>query len=90
MIVPRERINTPRIYRDGVAVITVRIDENLKDRMKTRKGVNWSEVIRRAIRERVEAEERLEAAKEIDAMGKRVRAVHKGELVRWIREDRGR
>jgi len=58
--------------------------------MKTHKGINWSEVIRRAILERVEAEERLEAVKEIDAMGKHVRAVRKGELVRWVREDRGR
>jgi len=73
-----------------VAVITVRIDEHLKDRMKTHKGINWSEVIRRAILERVEAEERLEAVKGIDDLGKRVKAVRKGELVRWIREDRGR
>ncbi|MCD6444120.1 hypothetical protein J7L70_03840 [Candidatus Bathyarchaeota archaeon] len=39
--------------------ITVRIPEDLKKRMRRIKGVNWSEVVRKAILERVMVEERL-------------------------------
>jgi len=40
-------------------IITVRIPEELKKRMDRIRGINWSEVIRRAILERVSIEERL-------------------------------
>ena len=57
--------------------ITVRISEDLKRKMKQVKGVNWSEVIRRAILERVMIEEKAgskdwdvvrRAAKEADEL----------------------
>ncbi len=38
-------------------VVSVRIDEDLKRRMERLRHINWSEVIRRAIKEVVEAEE---------------------------------
>jgi len=38
-------------------IITVRIPEELKKRMDRIRGINWSEVIRRAILERVSIEE---------------------------------
>jgi len=42
-----------------MSTITVRIPEGLKKRMSRIKGVNWSEVVRRAIVERVIIEEKL-------------------------------
>ena len=40
-----------------MSVITVRIDRETKRRMKQMKEVNWSEVVRRAIRERMNQED---------------------------------
>lgn len=40
-------------------VVSVRVDEETKAKMDLYKDVNWSEVIRRAIKARVEVEERL-------------------------------
>jgi len=41
----------------GLALITVRIDDRLKEKMKSVRHVNWSEVIRAAIVERISIEE---------------------------------
>ncbi|MEM3440002.1 MAG: hypothetical protein QXG32_03680 [Candidatus Bathyarchaeia archaeon] len=48
----------------SIAVITVRIDEETK-RMMDGIDINWSEVIRRAIRERIEEERRRNLAKAV-------------------------
>jgi len=65
--------------------ITVRIPEDLKKRMRRIKGVNWSEVVRKAILERVMVEERLrgrdwglveKAAGEIDKLRMEIQAVY--------------
>jgi metal-responsive CopG/Arc/MetJ family transcriptional regulator len=40
-----------------MAIITVRIDDELKKRMEKEGHINWSEVIRRAIISRIEEEE---------------------------------
>ena len=40
-----------------MSVITLRIDRETKRRMKQMKEVNWSEVVRRAIRERMNQED---------------------------------
>ena len=40
-----------------MAVISVRVDERTKERMKSFSYINWSEVIRRAIAERILEEE---------------------------------
>lgn len=58
--------------------------------MKALKGVNWSQVVREAILRRIEVEERREALKRLDTFLERVKPVSEGEVVRWIREDRGR
>lgn len=39
---------------------------------------------------RIEAEERREALKRLDKVLEQVKPVSEGEIVRWIREDRGR
>ncbi len=40
-----------------MAIITVRVDEELKKRMESLSHINWSDVVRRAITERVNEEE---------------------------------
>ncbi len=73
-----------------MSVITIRIDKEVKKKMKALKGINWSQVIREAILKKIEVEERKEVLKKIDELTKSVKPVSEGELVRWIREDRGR
>ncbi len=50
----------PRKYGVRMSTtITIRIPEDLKKRMSRIKGVNWSEVVRRAILDKVKVEEKL-------------------------------
>ncbi|MEM2935749.1 MAG: hypothetical protein QW231_01055 [Candidatus Bathyarchaeia archaeon] len=49
-----------------MSVVTVRVDEDLKAKMEKLKHVNWSEVIRKAIAERVMVEEALTARRTIN------------------------
>jgi hypothetical protein len=49
-----------------LALITVRIDDRLKDKMKRMRHVNWSEVIRAAIAERISLEESAMKRNSID------------------------
>jgi len=71
-------------------VITLRIPSELKEKIRKRSDINWSEVARDAIAKRIEVEERLEAARRIDEVKQRMIPVEKGQLDRWIREDRER
>jgi len=71
-------------------VITLRIPSELKEKIRKRSDINWSEVVRDAIAKRIEVEERLEAARRIDEVKQRMIPVEKGQLDRWIREDRER
>ncbi|MEM2110383.1 MAG: hypothetical protein QXX08_00695 [Candidatus Bathyarchaeia archaeon] len=73
-----------------MAVITLRIPEELKHKMKKRSQVNWSEFVREAIRKKIEVEERLEAAKKMDEIKRRMNPVDKGQIDKWLREDRAR
>jgi len=73
-----------------ISVITIRIDKEVRKKMKALKGINWSQVIREAILKKIEVEEHKEVLKKIDELTKSVKPVSEGELVRWIREDRGR
>ena len=73
-----------------LSVITLRIPRELKEKIKKRRGVNWSEVVREAIARRIKIEERLEATKKIDEAKKRVKPVETGQLDAWVREDRKR
>jgi len=57
-------------------VISLRIDENLRNKMKTHEEVNWSAVLRRAIienlenREKVDFEKRKRASEDMDKLRK--------------------
>lgn len=49
-----------------MTIVTVRLDEKLKARMRRLRHVNWSEVIRNAVAQRVELEESLAASRTIN------------------------
>ena len=71
--------------------VTVKLDDKLKKKMAA-VSINWSEYIRRAIAERVEREERREAAaKLLDSLRRDSHRVPKGfvnETIRKAREER--
>ncbi len=52
-----------------MAIITVRVDDDLKKRMEHLKEVNWSEVARRAIEEKVREAEYLATCQLFSAKG---------------------
>ena len=56
-------------------VVTFRIPKELREKMREFEHVNWSEVVREAIKARIEAEERrrlmIEAAKDMDRVRNR-------------------
>jgi len=72
-----------------VAVITVKIPLELKERMKEI-NVNWSEYIRGAILKKIEEQRLKDASTKLDEIRTRVKPVPTHELVSWIREDRER
>jgi Arc/MetJ-type ribon-helix-helix transcriptional regulator len=49
-----------------MTIVTVRLDERLKSKMKRLRHVNWSEVIRAAIAERIWLEESIAARRSIN------------------------
>jgi predicted transcriptional regulator len=71
--------------------VTVKLDDKLKKKMAA-VAINWSEYIRRAIAERVEREERREAAaKLLESMQHGAHRVPKGfvnDTIRKTREER--
>jgi len=74
-----------------MTVITVRIDEKLK-RLMDEIGINWSEFIRNAIRERVMEERRRNLAKAV-LINERLRKKSRGEdraeeIIRRFRDGR--
>lgn len=80
-------------------VVSFRIDRKLKERMDRLKHINWSEVVRRAIQEVVEAEERRLrkdyskirwASMKADELSRRVEEWSSVEEIRRWRERRVR
>jgi len=74
-----------------MTVITVRVDEETKRRMDSI-DVNWSEVIRHAIRRRIEEEKRKNLAKAV-LINEEVRKASRGEMkaediIRRFRDER--
>ena len=72
------------------AVISIRVPKELKAKMAKYRHINWSEVVREAIKARISIEERREAVKALEELRRMVKPVGKGMLDRWIREDRRR
>jgi len=50
-----------------MTVVTVRVDSELKKRMDRLRHVNWSEVVRRAIADKIALEETLASSRTIEA-----------------------
>lgn len=72
----------------STATITVKVDEDLKKKMKSVK-INWSDYIRRSIRQRIDLEERKDAARNlIHRLNERKCEVPKGFIDRTLREAR--
>ena len=74
-----------------MAVVSVRVDPETKKKMEAYKHINWSEVIREAIRERLRAEER-NLARAVIINEKLRKKAPKGwnstEVIRFWREHR--
>ena len=75
-------------FGDILSIITIRIPRELKEKMKKYREINWSEVVRRALEERIRIQERIEATRRMDEIRRKVKLVKRGELDKWIREDR--
>ncbi len=70
--------------------ITIRIDEELKRKMREVK-INWSEYIREAIRRRIELEEKRKAAEKLlKELKEGKRKVPRGFVDSTVREGRSR
>ena len=68
--------------------MTVTVPRELREKMRKIKGVNWSEVARKAFEEEVKRVERMEAAKRTDALRTRVEGWSGEEEVRKWRDTR--
>lgn len=68
-----------------MAVISIRVPTAVKREMEEY-DVNWSEVIRQMIQEKIKIERRKRAAEAIDAVRKRIKPGF--DSVKAIREDR--
>lgn len=76
-----------------MAIVTVRIDEELKKKMAQMKRINWSEVIRDAIMRKIEEEELwknvnrkklIEAAMQTDSLRRKMEGWDSvAEVRRW-------
>lgn len=66
-------------------MISVRVDEELKERMRRFKDINWSEYVRDSIEERLREEELRKACQEMDRLAEKTSGVWSGskEIRRW-------
>ena len=69
-------------------VISIRIPKDLKDKMEKFDKINWSELIRRFIEEKITQLELEEALRIIEEHLKEIPELPRGTVARWIRSDR--
>ncbi len=67
--------------------ITVKVPRELMEKMLIMSHINWSEVIKGAIEEKIR-EEMKKAAEKIDKIMEQMKPLSLGMIVTWIREDR--
>ena len=71
--------------------ITIRIPKELKERMDKLHHVNWSEVIRRAIEEKIREEEIKQALKIMEELSRKAKPERPlSEIIREFRDRRWR
>ncbi len=76
------------IYGDVMAVVSIRIPDELKAKMKE-VNINWSEEIRRFIEMKIREQEKRKLLDEIDAfLEKEVPPMKKGQAVKLVRDAR--
>jgi Arc/MetJ-type ribon-helix-helix transcriptional regulator len=69
--------------------ITIRIPKELKRRMERFKNINWSEVVRKAIEEKIYEEEVKEALKIMDEISSKAKPKEPtNEIIRRFRDER--
>ncbi|RLE82494.1 MAG: CopG family transcriptional regulator [Thermoprotei archaeon] len=66
-------------------VISIRIPKKLKDKMDKFNEINWSELIRKFIEEKIAQLEPEETLKGIEEHLKEVSELPRGTVARWIR-----
>jgi hypothetical protein len=69
--------------------ISVKVPEDVRELMK-KVDVNWSELLREVIMDRVRLELAKEASKILEEIRKSSGKISTEEIVRWIREERMR
>ncbi len=71
--------------------ITIRIPKELKERMDKLRHVNWSEVIRRAIEEKIREEEIKQALKIMEELSRKAKPERPlSEIIREFRDRKWR
>ena len=76
------------IYGDVMAVVSIRIPDELKAKMKE-VNINWSEEIRRFIEMKIREQEKRKLLDEIDAfLEKEVPPMKRGQAVKLVRDAR--
>ncbi len=66
-------------------MMTVRVDEDLKERMRRYPKVNWSEYIRESLEHKIREEEMKEAVKAMDELAEKTTGKWSGaeEIRKW-------
>lgn len=72
-----------------MATITIRIPEEMKEKIK-KYGIEVAEVSRKAIDEEIKQRELEEARSATAELGEFFSKLPKGQVTKWIREDRER
>jgi len=70
-----------------MAVISVRVPDELKEKMK-KYDINWSEEIRKFIERKIKNEEKARLLDEIDSFLKDVPELEKGKATKLVRDSR--
>ncbi|WP_297090718.1 hypothetical protein [Thermococcus sp.] len=70
-----------------MAVISVRVPDELKEKMKEY-DINWGEEIRRFIEQKIREEEKTKLLDEIDSFLKNVPELGKGKATKLVRDSR--
>ncbi|MEM3085234.1 MAG: hypothetical protein QXU32_12780 [Nitrososphaerales archaeon] len=68
--------------------VTVCVPEELREKMRMLKGVNWFEVIRRAIEQETRKAKMREASKRIDKLREKHKIKWESKVIRECREHR--
>lgn len=71
--------------------VAIRLPKRLKEEMEKVKGVNWSEILRQAIEERIRRERIRELSRRVEELKARLPPSPEPDFsTKSIREDRGR